>query len=118
MSMDVSTFLTRIIDDGIAAARADYANKPEKRDGAVYGFELCRGKAPSEILALYTHAQHEVMLARERRGDDFWRYRCCEAEIEWVLNCLSAALQVSLLAWLPTARGFMKAAEVLGVDGS
>lgn len=45
---------------------------------------------------------------------------CFQMEVEWVLNCLSAADidRTPLLSHLPTARGVMKAAEVLGVRDS
>ena len=107
--------LDRIITDGIAAARADYADKPDKLQGAVEGFEACRDKTPGEIVALYTSASRS---AREHFGTDaYWRYRCATLEIEFVLNVLSVGLEQPLLAHLPTYRGAMKYANIVGVRG-
>ena len=53
-------------------------------------------------------------ISRER---DFWYYRCYQAEVEWVCNVVSAVLVneggKSLFAHLPTARGWIKANEIL-----
>ena len=49
--MNYSEFLDRIIDEGKAAAIADYT-KPRDADrlkGALEGFEACRGKLPHEL---------------------------------------------------------------------
>jgi hypothetical protein len=118
--MDYETFLTRIIDDGIAAARADYANDEDKREGSVEGFEACRGKAPLDILKLLTEAGAATLRAMREDDTHYWRIRCREAEIEWVANCVSAILinmgSAPLASHLPTARAVMKAAEVFGVS--
>ena len=107
--------LDRVIADGIAAARTDYADNPDKLQGAVEGFEACRGKTPDEIVVLYTAAEQQ---AREHFGeDDYWRYRCAALEIEFVLNVLSVGLERPLLAHLPTYRGAMKYAAIVGVRG-
>lgn len=121
--MDYDAFLTRIIDDGIEAAKHDY-NKPrdeKKLQGSIAGFEACRGKQPQEIVDLWTSAAKEAAIrmgSDDQEGhlhDSYWYWRCYGLEVEWVLNCLSVALKTSLLSHLPTARAVTKAAEVLGV---
>jgi hypothetical protein len=118
-------FLTRVIDDGIEAARRDYADKPEKLRGAVAGFEACRGKSPVELKVLLdrTHmASHDLSAQAfalgPGRGEalkEFWETRCYEAEVEWVCNCVSAMLMNEGLPVIvqPTARGVLRADEVL-----
>ncbi len=115
--MDYETFLNRVIDDGIAAAKTDYAHDDEKREGAVAGFEACRGKAPAKIIELLAgaaRAAHEARRSFERTG--YWRARCYELEIGWVANVVSAALVNEGKAPIVsvTARGMMKAADILG----
>jgi hypothetical protein len=115
-----SEFVTRIIDDGIAAAREDYADSPEKLEGAVAGFEACRGLSPLELISVLEYAALETQRAFRDQSPDYWRVRCFELEAEWVCNCVSAALVNSgvgpLRSDFPTARAVRKAAEVLGVQ--
>ena len=110
-------FLDRVLADGIEAAKADYANDLVKLQGAWEGFAQCRNKTPAEILALWEQAHREAETAALNRAVDYWRLRCRAGEIEFTLNVLSAALCVPLLAWLPTARGVLCAARILGVGG-
>jgi hypothetical protein len=124
--MEFRAFLDRVIDDGIAAARADYREGP-KLEGSVEGFEDCRGKGPTELRDLLAEARQETVKARRAIGDEsdqalvdaYWRIRCRELEIEWVCNVASAALMNQGLRVIvpPTARGVMKAAEIVGVRG-
>ena len=122
--------LDRIITDGIVEVREAYADLKEhhKRDGAIEGFEACRGKSPSDLVTLWSEAEKiAAQIARERRenapdnGDvtDYWRQRYKALQIEWVLNVISVGLitsgQPPLLGYLPTARGAMKYAEIVGV---
>lgn len=75
--MEYKTFLDRIIDDGIAAARRDYKTGP-KLEGAIAGFEACRGKLPNEVRALF---QDPNDLSRPTvNGDvvDYWYWRIKE----------------------------------------
>lgn len=117
-------FLTRIIDDGIAAARADYKEKPDHLEGAIAGFEACRGKTSDEIARLLESSRRVTAeIGRHNAsGSPYWHSRCYELEIEWVANVISAALwnegKEPLAPHLPTARGVMKAAEILGVGGA
>lgn len=119
--MNYETFLTRIINDGIVAAKRDYAHDPMKQKGAVAGFEACRGKSPAELAQLRHDAADATRKARFGDGskpvDNYWEVRCFEAEVEWTCNCVSAVMSNEGLPTIvtPTARGFLKAAEVVGV---
>jgi len=111
--------LDRIISDGIAEVREAYADPSEhhKRDGAIEGFEACRGKTPAELVALWTAAEKECSLARaESMSDqDYWRARYKALQVEFVLNVISVGLNQSLLGHLPTYRGAVKYAQIVGV---
>lgn len=112
------SFLTRVIDDGIEAARRDYVFSPDKLKGAVAGFEACRGKAPAELAELLAESRRNQAAAYfDSTLAHYWELTCYAAEVEWVCNVLSAALMngggdpiVPV-----TARGMMKAAGILGV---
>lgn len=120
--MTYDQLIDRIIADGIAEVRVTYADPKDhhKRDGAIEGFEACRGKTPIEIVALWTAAEQECSPARaENMGDqDYWRSRYKALQIEFVLNVVSVGLNQPLLAHLPTYRGAMKYAEIVGVRGA
>ena len=114
--------LNHIIDDGIEAARNDYL-KPEdklKLDGSIQGFEDCRCKSPTEITDLVIKANQVVNEKHREQTDDYWYWRCRVLEIEWVANVLSHILitnghpAISMM----TARGGLKAAEIIGVKDS
>lgn len=123
--MTYDEFLTRIIDDGIEAARKSYSQPKQraKLEGSLEGFEACRGLNPAQLLALLEDAGQRVEAARRRVDDgadidEYWKERCRESEIEWTANCLSAVLANQGMKPIvpPTARGVMKAAEVVGVE--
>jgi hypothetical protein len=118
--MTYAEFLTRIIDDGIAAARTDYADEPHKLRGAIDGFEACRGKSPSELITLWQEAERAAHASRSDLKT-YWQLRCTALEVEWICNCVSVATTNAggppLLGHLPTARAAMKYAEVVGVRG-
>lgn len=115
--VDLISFLTRVVDDGIQAASESYKDDPKKLKGSIAGFEACRWKTPAEIASLLEGARRETQEAYFKQAEDYWEVRCRELEIEWVANVLSAALQNSGLATIvtPTYRGTMKAADILGV---
>jgi len=116
--------IERLITDGIAEVREAYADPTDhhKRDGAIEGFEACRGKTPAELVTLWQEAQREgddQLMRSERTDSDlksYWRLRYKALQIEFVLNVLSVGLRHPLLAHLPTARGAMKYAEIVGVS--
>lgn len=118
--------LDRVISDGIAEVREAYADpdKHHKRDGAIEGFEACRGKTPGELVALWQAAENEAHeIVRADRADSpevvkiYWRKRYKALQVEFVLNVISVGLGQPLLAHLPTARGALKYAEIVGVSG-
>lgn len=120
--MDLGTFIDKVIEHGIVAAKADYTRPDEKRslEGAIRGFEDCRGKSPAELRELLQEANQAAskrMFAED--VTDYWYYRCRALEVEWVCNCVSAILinesQTPLTGFLPTCRGVMKAAEILNL---
>lgn len=109
-------FIETVVERGIEAVRQDYAKDPDRLEGAIAGFESCRGKSVDEILAAYKDANEEAnRIHMTGEIDGYWGACCKALEIEWTLNCLSAALRTSLLSWLPTARAVMLAGEILGV---
>lgn len=122
-TMTYHQLLERIIAEGIAEVREAYADPEDhhKRDGAIEGFEACRDKAPSEIVELWRAAEdqaHQVMQAdrgASRDAKDYWRQRYKVLQLEFVLNVISVGLGRPLLAHLPTARGALKYAAIVGV---
>jgi len=125
--MDYESFLEKIINDGIAAAKEDYDDPRDKLrlEGSIEGFEACRGKTPEEIRKVFEKATLDTFHAMESvhngeiSHDEYWKIRCREAEVEWVANCVSAILvnsgKPALFVHLPTARAVLKTAEVVGV---
>lgn len=117
--MDYSAFLARVIEDGIEAVERDYEDDPVKRKGAVEGFRACEGKTPTELAELLSAARNATQEAFTHEAANYWEIRCFEAEVEWVCNVVSAALtNQGTVPIIPvTARGMMKAADILGVSG-
>lgn len=121
--LTVGDLLARVVDDGIAAARADYAapGDAERLEGSVAGFEACRGRTPVQLAVLLDEVRRETRTAYAAGPDPapsrYWYWRCREAEVEWVCNVLSAVLANEGLPVLvpPTCRGVAKAAEIVGV---
>jgi hypothetical protein len=124
--MTYEQLLERIISDGLAEVHAAYANPADhhKRDGAVAGFEACRGKTTSELVALWTEAESEsdqvriASLRGQSNIQDYWRCRYKALQIEFVCNVVSVGLtnngQPPLLAHQPTMRGALKYAKIVG----
>jgi hypothetical protein len=133
MAMTMEEFLDRLISTGKDAARRDYGKRSDdlgraRLEGALAGFEACRGKPPFEILILLREEQKKTRELRigmsspgtaERAAESraYWHQRCREAEIEWVANCISAALwnegKTPLIP--PTARALKHVATIVGV---
>jgi hypothetical protein len=120
-AMTYDEFLTRVIDDGIAAARADYVDPRHAKylEGSLEGFALCRGQSPHALQRLLVRVNREAAEKRRDAAEDLWFWRCRADEVGWVCNVVSALLinegQTPLTAYLPTARGVLKAAEIVGV---
>ena len=111
--------LDRIISDGIAEVRQAYAAPEDhhKRDGAIEGFEACRDKTPMQIVELWQQFERRGLHVNEDTdAKTYWKQRYKALQVEWVCNVLSVGLPDPLLAHLPTARGAMKYAEIVGVS--
>jgi len=122
MPLTYNEVLERIITDGIAAARKSYADRPDKLQGSIEGFESCRGKQPADLIALYYNANEEATKQRGiDNGENYWRYRCRALEIAFVCNVLSVPhwkqRRPGLLPGMPTVLGFMKYADIAGFEG-
>jgi len=111
--------LNIIIKDGIEAVRLDYTrpDQKQKRDGSILGFEECRDRTPAQLVALLGESHTMTMDKFRDQAEDYWYWRCRDAEIEWVCNVVSAILINQGLPAISTctARGMMKAAEIIGV---
>jgi hypothetical protein len=90
--MTFNEMLNNVINDGLAGAKRDYANSPDKLKGAVEGFEACRSKDIKELQALLILASSKTKEAKIIEADNYWEIRCFEAEVEWVCNSMSAYL--------------------------
>lgn len=122
--MTYEELLDRIVSDGIAEVQAAYAAPEDhhKRDGAIEGFEACRGKTPTELVTLWSEAEraadHIRCVANSDSGvKDYWRQRYKAMQIEFALNVISVGLGQPLLAHLPTTRGALRYAAIVGVRG-
>jgi len=117
--MPYQDFLNAIIDDGIESCREAYAGPAdaERREGAIRGFEDCRGKTPAELLALKAEADRAIHDKMLEQAADYWFWRYRSLQVDWTLNVLSAAAHAhGRPAYVaPTARGMLKAADILGV---
>jgi|19_taG_2_1085344.scaffolds.fasta_scaffold02714_8 hypothetical protein len=133
--MNFLTFFNRLVDDGIQGARDSYENldmseqQRQKLTGSIAGFETCRQVRVSHVAQdlsdlldasrIATHsARDEVMDNGDQpSSEQYWWYRCYEAEVEWVCNCVSAILHNEGMPTIimPTARGVLKASEIVGL---
>jgi hypothetical protein len=68
----------------------------------------------AELLEAARHASQD---ARDRQDDKYWFYRCYEAEVEWVCNCVSVILHNHGMPVIihPTSRAYLHMATILGV---
>jgi hypothetical protein len=130
MGMDLHSFIMRVVQDGIEGAKNDpgISRHPKRLAGSIAGFEACLGKTPEQLAQLLTEANRNAWNVRVDQQDskgkeydieDYWEARYVAIQIEWVCNCVSAALMsqkdVPLIV-NPTARGAMNAARILGVQ--
>ncbi len=119
--MNYYEFLNRVIDEGIAAATADYTKESEKQqlDGSIAGFDACRNLLPEQLVETWQKATDDMNQAHFEQKENYWWYCCFQSEVEWVINVVSAMMinerQDPLLSWLPTANGMRKAASIVGV---
>ena len=120
--MNYREFLTRVIDEGIEAAKTDYTKESNKEqlNGSIAGFNACRDKSPEELVEVWQKASNDMNDAFHEQKDNYWWFRCFQSEVEWVCNVVSAMLMneghpTPLLSWLPTANGAIKAASIVGI---
>ena len=118
--MNYDGFLNQVIEEGIVAAKADYC-KPEDVDklkGSLLGFEECRGKDLTGLAMLLDEARKKTVEKHMERAPDYWYWRCREGEIDWVVNVVSALMLATKRTPImnPTARGYMKMAEIVRKD--
>ncbi len=120
--MNLAQAIDLIVDDGIEAARADYRRPDQamKLAGSIRGFEDCRGKGIEDLVTLLEQSAQDTHAARQRQAPDYWFRRCRQVEVEWVANVVSAILINQGLRPIctVTARGMLKAADVIGVAPS
>jgi hypothetical protein len=117
--MTFNDFLNAIIDDGSEAARFSY-RQPRNRlklDGSLRGFEECRGLDIEALSKLLQQARGATQIKYREQAEDYWYWRCRDAEIEWVCNVISAYLMKVGKPTIipPTVRGLTKAAEIVGI---
>lgn len=129
--MTVSELLEKVIERGISAAKRDYSpkggedpeyllQKEEQLKGSIAGFEACRGKLGDDLLRVKDEASKATEEARSDAmagiipKERYWYYRCFEAEVDWVINCISAAIGINLSPLMaPTYRAQMTVLSIL-----
>ena len=120
--MNYQKFLKKIIEDGIKGAKKDYKSPDQKLilKGSIAGFEACCGKNPIELRKLLDNAGVRSQQAMLKQARDYWYHRGFVSEVEWVCNVVSAMLmnQGNPTIIIPTARGVMRASEIVGVAKS
>lgn len=111
--------LNTTIEIGIIACKEDYSSleDKERREGSVKGFEDCRGLGYNELielLKLSSEYSHEAFI---KRLDNQSYFQCYYAEIEWVLNVMSAYKIInggkSDISYLQTSRGYRLAHNII-----
>jgi hypothetical protein len=95
--MSLNEFIEAVIIRGIDGAKKDYSNPNNKNhplmlEGAIAGFEACRGLEPTALVELLSQARINTRRAEVEDLPDYWKHRCFEREIEWVCKCVSAVL--------------------------
>jgi len=121
--MNYYEFLNKTIEDGIISVKETYKGpkNKDKLDGSLAGFEACRNKLPEELFEIY-NLTNEYVINSYKNGDtdNYWWFRHYQSQVEWICNVISAILinqgQKPILSHLPTARGVMKAGQVLGIQ--
>lgn len=111
--------LDQVIDDGIEAARQSYSKPRDKLklEGSIQGFKECRNRTPVELKSLLADAGRKMVEGYREGSEQYWFWRCRQAEVEWVCNVMSHILIAQGLRpfGIMTARGGIKAAEIIGV---
>jgi hypothetical protein len=111
-------FLEKTINNGIAAAKASYKEEYQKQKlaGSLAGFRECKGRSPQELGELLETCAISVKDAFTNNDEDnYWWYRCYQAEVEFVCNVVSSMLVNSGCKPIitPTCRGAVAAYKVV-----
>lgn len=116
--MRLSEFQARIIEDRLRIVSEDYKSEPDKRAGCIAGLELCRGKKPHELADILILANTALSRAFETKSPKYWEVAMFHAEIELVVDTVSAALQSLGLKPLidPTREAYARAAQLLDFE--
>lgn len=117
--MNIGEALEEIIRQGIEAVKQDYEENTDQYNGSIAGFEACQNKSPEELLSLLNKSREDTQKAFRRYPitEGYWFIRCFELEVEWVCNVLSAILMNNNypVIIMPTYRGVMQAAKIIGI---
>ena len=72
MAMDFQSFLTRVVQDGIASAKTDsqLQSHPKRLRGSISGFESCLGKNAAQLWELLADANRKAWDVRVEQEDD------------------------------------------------
>lgn len=116
--MRLSEFQHEVIEHAIRGAHEDYRDEPQKRDGAIAGLEACRSLNARQLGTMLVAANTALSQAYAEKSPRYWEVAMFHAEVEWVCDCVSAVLLSMGSAPIisPTARGYAKAAEIIGID--
>lgn len=126
--MTYEQLIDRIITDGIQEVQTIYAAPEDhpKRDGALAGFEACRGKTAPELVTLWADTERETRQIRAAYQEgkhtiqDYWRSCYKMLQIEFICNVVSVGLtnngHAPLLAHQPTMQGALKYAAIVGTS--
>ena len=113
--MDYFSFLEKIIEDGIKAAKSDYIKDEDshKLKSSLEGFELCIGKTPSQIKEIYNQTLDQLneSVLKQNETKEHFRISCRWAKVAWVANVVSVKLWLEGKQTIipPTMRGVLKA---------
>ena len=112
--MTYSEFVEVVVRDAREAVVEDYSKPEDKHrlDGSLWGLEECVGKTPAQLVVLLDDAVRVSLEKGRDEAEDYWFWRCREAEIEWVCDVLGAGVGFVIGRAVVTARGILKAAEV------
>ena len=111
--MTLPDYLSRIIADATTTARRTHRGNFARLTGALEGLEACRGRTFAQLGSMHRMAARRA--GRLRCGEGYWRASAKRDAIGWVLDCTAAALG-KREGVLPSVRGRIKAAVVLGAE--
>lgn len=85
--------LDNIINKAVNAVHSNYSDA-NKLEGSLYGLELCRDKSLSDIGDLLVSVKKTTRRAMQERHTNYWFFRCCETEMEFVYNKMYAMIKL------------------------